>query len=88
MPAEDFVLHGRRRQVVGQERAALILDAMDDPSGGTAGAEGADRPAERRPEVEAVRAGAVTLEDAFEGMSASQATRIADPREQGEARGR
>ena len=61
MAAEDLVFHGRRGQVVGQERAALILNAVDDPPGGAAGAEGADRPAESGPEVEAVGAGPVTL---------------------------
>ena len=61
MPAEDFIFHGRVSKVVGEERAALILDAVDDPTGGPTGAEGADRPAERRPEVEAVRAGPVAF---------------------------
>ncbi|MEY3548163.1 MAG: hypothetical protein RLZZ552_530, partial [Verrucomicrobiota bacterium] len=65
MSAEDFVLHGRRGQVVGEERTTFILDAMDDPAGGSAGTEGADRPTERRPEIEAMRAGAVAFEDAF-----------------------
>ncbi len=86
MAAEDFVLHGRRGEVVGQERAAFVFDTVDDPAGGTAGAEGADRPAERRPEVEAVRTGPVALEDAFKGMAAGETARIADPRQQGDAR--
>jgi hypothetical protein len=59
--AEDFIFHGRVSKVVGEERAALILDAVDDPTGGPTGAEGADRPAERRTEVEAVRAGPVAF---------------------------
>jgi hypothetical protein len=87
MTAEDFIFHGRRSQVVGEERAAFVFDAMDNPTGGPAGPEGADRPAERRPEVEAVRAGPVSFEDAFEGMSAGQATWVADAREQGDAGG-
>jgi hypothetical protein len=87
MAPEDFVFDGGRGEIVGQERAALILDAVDDPAGGTAGAEGADRPAERGPKVEAVRAGPLSLEDAFEGMSAGQAARVADAREQGDAGG-
>jgi hypothetical protein len=61
MAPEDFVFDGGRGEIVGEERAALILDAVDDPAGGTAGAEGADRPAERRTEVEAVRAGPVAF---------------------------
>jgi len=88
MPPEDFVFDGGRGKVVGQERATLVLDPVDHPTGGSAGAEGADRPAERRPEVEAVRAGPVAFEDAFEGVSAGQAPRVADPRQQGDAGGR
>ena len=81
MAAEDFVFDGRRGKVVGQERAPFVFDAVDDPAGGSAGTEGADRPAERRPEVEAVRAGPVAFEDAFEGMAAGQAAWVADSRE-------
>ena len=88
MAAEDFVFDGGRGEVVREERAAFVFDAVDDPAGGSAGAEGADRPAERRPEVEAVRAGPLAFEDAFEWMSAGQAARVADPREQGDAGGR
>ena len=88
MAAEDFVFDGRRGKVVGQERAPFVFDAVDHPAGGSAGAEGADRPAERRSEVEAVRAGPVAFEDAFEGVSAGQAPRVADPRQQGDAGGR
>ena len=88
MSAEDFVFDGGRGKVVGQERTPLVFDAVDYPAGGSAGAEGADRPAERRSEVEAVRAGPVAFEDAFEGVSAGQAARVADPREQGDAGGR
>ncbi|MEY3549170.1 MAG: hypothetical protein RLZZ552_1538, partial [Verrucomicrobiota bacterium] len=62
-------------------------DAMDDPAGGSAGTEGADRPTERRPEIEAMRAGAVAFEDAFVGMAAAQAAGVGDPGEQGDAGG-
>ena len=86
MAPEDLVFDGGRGKVVGQERATFVFDAVDDPAGGSAGAEGADRPAERRPEVEAVRTGPVAFEDTFEGMPAGLAARIADPREQGDAR--
>ena len=88
MTAEDLVFDSGGDEVVGEERAAFVFDAVDDPTGGSAGAEGADRPAERRPEIEAVGAGPVTLEDAFEGVSAGQAARVADPREQGDPGGR
>jgi hypothetical protein len=88
MAPEDFVFHGGRGEVIGEERAAFVFDPVDDPPGGSAGAEGADRPAERRPEIEAVRAGPLALEDTFEGMPARQAPRVADPWEQGDARGR
>ena len=87
MTAEDLVLHGRRGEVIGEERTALILDPMDDPTGGPSGAEGADRPAECRPEIETVWAGTVTFEDTFEGMAAGQAAWIADPGEQGDSGG-
>jgi len=70
MPPEDLVFDGRGGEVIGQERAPFVFDAVDDPAGGSAGAEGTDRPAERRPEVEAVRAGPVAFEDTFEGMAA------------------
>ena len=85
MAPEDLIFDGGGGEVIGQERAAFVFDAVDDSPSGSAGAEGADRPAERRPEVEAVRAGPVSFEDAFEGMAAGQATRIADPGEQGDA---
>ena len=88
MTAEDLVFDGGGGEVIGEERAAFVFDAVDDPTSGSAGAEGADRPAERRPEIKAVRAGPVALEDAFEGMSAGQATRVADTREQGDPGGR
>jgi len=88
MPAEDFVFDGRRGKVVGQERAPFVFDAVDHPAGGSAGAEGADRSAERRPEVETVRTGPVAFEDAFEGMAAGQAAWVADPWEPGDPGGR
>ena len=88
MPPEDFVFDGGRGKVVSQERAPFVFDAVDHPPGGSAGTEGADRPAERWPEVEAVGAGAVTFEDTFEGMSAGQAARVAEPRQQGGPGGR
>ena len=88
MPPEDLVFDGGRGEVVGEEQAAFVFDPVDDPAGGSAGTEGTDRPGERRPEVEAVRAGPVAFEDAFEGVSAGQAARVADPREQGDAGGR
>ena len=87
MPAEDLIFDGRGGEVIGQERATFVFDAVDDPAGGSAGAEGADRPAERRSEVEAVRAGAVTLEDAFKGMAAAQTAGVGNPGEQGDAGG-
>jgi hypothetical protein len=68
VPAEDFVREGRVGEVVGQERAPFIFDAMDDPPGGAAGAEGTDRPGEGRLEIEAVRAGPVAFEDPLEGV--------------------
>jgi hypothetical protein len=78
VPSEDFVREGRVGKVVGQEGAASILDAVDDPPGGAAGAEGTDRPGEGRLEIEAVRAGPVTFEDAIEGVPAGQAARVMD----------
>ena len=68
--AEDFVREGRVSKVVGQEGAAFIFDAVNDPPGGAAGAEGTDRPGEGRLEVEAVRAGPVAFEEPFEGVPA------------------
>ena len=65
-------------KVVGQEWASLIFDTMDDPAGRPAGAEGADRPGEGRLEVEAMGAGSVAFEDAFEGVTAGQAPRVVD----------
>ena len=76
--SEDLVGQGRMGEVVGQKGAPFVFDAMDDPSGGSAGAEGADRPGEGRPEVQAVRAGSVAFEDTFEGMAAGQAPRVVD----------
>ena len=76
--SEDVVREGGVGEVIGQERAPFILDAMDDPAGGPAGAEGADRPGEGGLEVEAMRAGSVAFEDAFEGVTAGQAPRIMD----------
>jgi hypothetical protein len=67
---EDFVREGRVGKVVGQEGAAFIFDAVNDPPGGAARAEGADRPGEGGLEVKAVRAGPVAFEDAFEGVPA------------------
>ena len=67
--AEDVVRKGGVGKVVGQEWASLIFDAMDDPAGGAAGAEGTDRPGEGGLEVEAMGAGPVAFEDAFEGVA-------------------
>jgi hypothetical protein len=78
VPAEDFVRKGRVRKVVGQEWAPLIFDTMDDSTSGPAGAKGTDRPGEGRLEVEAMGAGSVAFEDAFEGVTAGQATRVVD----------
>ena len=66
MASEDVVRKGGVGKVVGQEWASFILDAMDDPAGRPAGAEGTDRPGEGRLEVEAVGAGSVAFEDAFD----------------------
>jgi hypothetical protein len=57
-------------EIIGQERTPFVFDAMDDPPGGAAGAEGADRPGKGWLEIEAVRAGPVAFEDAFEGVPA------------------
>ena len=38
MAAEDFVFDGGRGEVVREERAAFVFDAVDDPAGGSAGA--------------------------------------------------
>ena len=67
--AEDFVREGGVGKVVGQERATFVFDTMDDPAGGSAGPEGADRPGEGRLKIEAMGAGSVAFEDAFEGMA-------------------
>ena len=67
--AEDFVREGGVGKVVGQERATFVFDTMDDPTGWPAGAEGADRPGEGRLKIEAMGAGSVAFEDAFEGMA-------------------
>ena len=75
---EDIVRERRMGKVVGQERATFVFDAMDDPTGWAAGPERTDRPGEGRLEVEAVRAGTVAFEDAFERMAAGQATRVMD----------
>ena len=75
---EDVVRKGGVGEVVGQEWAPLIFDAMDDSAGGAAGAEGTDRPGEGRLEVEAMGAGSVAFEDAFEGVTAGQAPRVVD----------
>jgi len=74
--AKDIIGERRVGEVVRQERTAFVFDAMDDPTGGTAGAESADRPGEGGLEIEAVRAGPVTFEDAFEWVTAGQAARI------------
>jgi len=76
--AEDFVREGRVGKVVGQERTPFILDAVNDPPGGAAGAEGADRPGEGGLQVEAMRAGPVAFEDTFKGVPAGQAPRVGD----------
>ena len=76
--AEDIIRERRMGEVVGQERAPFVLDAMDDPAGGAAGTEGADRPGEGRLKIEAVRAGAGAFEDAFEGVTAGQAPWVMD----------
>ena len=78
MAAEDVIRKGRVGEVVGQERAMFVLDTMDDMPGGPAGTEGADRSGEGRLEVEAVRAGPVAFEDAFEGVAAGQAAGVMD----------
>lgn len=79
--SEDVIIEGRVGEVIGQEGATLVFDAVDDATGWSAGPEGADRPGERRAEIEAVGTGPVTLEDALEGVAAGQAPRIRDPRE-------
>ena len=66
---EDIIRERRMGEVVGQERAPFVLDPMDDPAGGSAGPEGADRPGEGRLKIEAMGAGSVAFEDAFEGMA-------------------
>ena len=76
--AEDFVREGRVGKVVGQERTPFILDTVNDPPGGAASPEGTDRPSEGRLEVEAMRASPVAFEDAFEGVTAGQASRVVD----------
>jgi hypothetical protein len=78
VPAEDFVREGCVGKIVGQEGATFVFNAMDNPPGGAAGAEGTDRPGEGGLEVEAMRAGPVTFEDAFEGVPAGQAARVMD----------
>ena len=78
VPPEDVVREGCVGQVVGQEGAAFVFDPMDDPPGGTAGAEGADRPGEGGLEIKAMRAGPVAFEDAFKGVPAGQAARVMD----------
>jgi hypothetical protein len=79
--AEHFVREGRVGQVVGQERTPFVFDAVDDPPGGAAGAEGTDRPGEGGLEVEAMGASPVAFEDAFEGVPAGQAPGVGDPGE-------
>ena len=80
--SEDLVRQCDGRKIISQEGAVLILDAMDDAPGRPPGAEGADRPAEGGSEVEAVRAGPVTFQDTFEGVTAREAAGVADPGEQ------
>ena len=70
MAAEHFVREGRMGEVVGQEGAAFIFDAVNDPPGGAVGTEGTDRPGEGGLEVEAMGASPVAFEDAFEGVPA------------------
>ena len=79
--AEDVVRERRMGQVVGQERAAFVFDPMDDPAGGSAGAEGADRPGEGWLKIEAMGAASVAFEDAFEGMATGLAPWVGDPGE-------
>ena len=81
VPPEVFVREGRVGKVVGQEGAPFVFDAMDNPAGGAAGAEGADRPGEGGLEIKAMRAGPVAFEDAFEGVPAGQAAGVGDPGE-------
>ncbi len=81
MAAEHFVREGRVGQVVGQEWATFVFDAVNDPPGGAAGTEGTDRPGEGGLEVEAMGASPVTFEDAFEGVPAGQAPGVGDPGE-------
>ena len=79
--AEDFVGEGCMREVIGQERAPFVFNAVDDPAGGASGAEGADCPGEGGLEVEAMGAGPVAFKDALEGVPAGQAPRVVDAEE-------
>ena len=80
---EHLVFDGGGGQVVGEEGATSVFNAVDNPAGGTAGAEGADCTTKGGVQVEAVGAGPVTFKEAFKRVATAQAAGVVNPEEPG-----